>query len=286
MTRQHFPAFDNASIAETRNALHDYARVLGDWLKHCRAKRKHWWHASLRPSLNGLTTGVIHADIDFELELNLRENLLQARTSSGQQLSEILQGQPASELANSIERFLITNGMRKQTITDSKVSYENTKAHPDYSAIHALTIAQALNSVFSAMDTFRASIREETSPIQLWPHHFDLSLLWLTGEKIPGQDPANEEYADKQMNFGFTFGDESIPEPYFYVTAYPLPDALPKLSLPAGASWQTEGFNGAVLSWQSLIKSIDPTNSLIELWNSLLSAGQNHLIDNQTEGTL
>ena len=43
--------------------------------------------------------------------------------------------------------------------------------------------------------------------------------------KIPGQDPADEESSDKQMNFGFTFGDEGIPEPYFYITAYPLPDA-------------------------------------------------------------
>ena len=29
------------------------------------------------------------------------------------------------------------------------------------------------------------------------------------------------------MNFGFTFGDENIPQPYFYVTAYPMPDGLP-----------------------------------------------------------
>jgi hypothetical protein len=36
------------------------------------------------------------------------------------------------------------------------------------------------------------------------------------------------------MNFGIAFGDESIPEPYFYVTAYPSPDALPKVVLPAG----------------------------------------------------
>lgn len=124
---------------------------------------------------------------------------------------------------------------------------------------------------------FRADIREETSPIQLWPHHFDLSILWLPGGKIPGQDPDDEENSDQQMNFGFTFGDEGIPEPYFYVTAYPLPDSLPELELPADATWHTEGFSGAIVTYRTLIETTDPAARLLDLWRVLLSAGQKHL---------
>jgi hypothetical protein len=286
MTTQHFPELTASSIVATRNALHAYARVLGDWLKQCRLKRKHWWHASLRPSLNGLTTGVIYADIDFELELNLRDGLLQVRTSTGEQLSEKLNGQPAAELADHMERFLVANGIDEQRISGRKDSVVSTAAHPGYSAQHARDIIQVINSVSSVMDTFRAGIREETSPIQLWPHHFDLSLLWLPGEKIAGQDPANEEYADKQMNFGFTFGDEGIPEPYFYVTAYPLPDALPNTQLPAGTSWHSEGFNGAVLLYQTLAEHSDPDTYLLALWRELLSAGREQFLINTRGGSL
>ncbi len=128
------------------------------------------------------------------------------------------------------------------------------------------------------MAEFRAGIKEETSPIQLWPHHFDLSMLWLPGEKIEGQDPDNEEYSDKQMNFGFTFGDEGIPEPYFYVTAYPLPDGFPSLELPTGTEWQTEGFSGAVLLYKTLINSSDPHSYLLDLWAGLLSAGRDQML--------
>ncbi len=276
---QHFPALDDPSIAETRNALHAYARVLGDWLKRCRIKRKHWWHVSLRPSLNGLTTGVINTAIDFELELNLRESLLIIRTSSGKHSSEKLQGQSASELADSIEHFLVANGVSEQLIPEKQVSHENTRGFPGYSTEQAQTIAQVFSSVSAAMNTFRAGIREETSPIQLWPHHFDLSLLWLPGDKIADQDPANEEYADKQMNFGFTFGDEGIAEPYFYITAYPLPGALLDTQLPAGTSWQSEGFSGAVLTYRALIENSDEPNSyLLPLWRGLLNAGREQML--------
>ncbi len=282
MTTQHFPTLDDSSIAVTRNALHAYARVLGDWLKRCRPKSKHWWHASLRPSLNGLTTGVVHAGIDFELELNLRESLLHGRTSTGEQLSETLRGQPASELAGCIERFLVANGIDEQLVLEKNDSNGNTTAHPGYSAEHAHIIARGLNSVSTTLEAFRAGIREETSPIQLWPHHFDLSLLWLPGGKIPDQDPANEEYADKQMNFGFTLGDEGIAEPYFYITAYPLPDALPNTRLPAGTTWHSDGFSGVVLLYRSLTENSDPNGYLLNLWNGLLSAGHEQMTANAT----
>ncbi|MFV1996597.1 MAG: DUF5996 family protein [Acidiferrobacterales bacterium] len=287
MATDHYPALDDPSITETKNALHAYARILGNWLKHCRAKRKHWWHASLRPSLNGLTTGVVHAEIDFELELNLRESLLQCRTSTGKYLSEKLQGQSASSLADSIEHFLVANGIGKQSIPDKTDSPENTTEYSGYSQDHALIMAEVFNSVSATMNTFRAGIREETSPVQLWPHHFDLSLLWLPGDKIADQDPANEEYADKQMNFGFVLGDEGIAEPYFYITAYPLPEALPRLQLPKGTVWQTEGFNGAVLLYKTLIEnSSNPDDYLMELWHSLLKTGRENMMENATEGTL
>ncbi len=82
------------------------------------------------------------------------------------------------------------------------------------------------------------------------------------------------------MNFGFSFGDAGIPEPYFYITAYPLPDAFPGLVLPGGAYWHSEGFNGAVLSYADLIQHQDPQGTLLELWHSLLDAGRKNMLEN------
>ena len=80
--------------------------------------------------------------------------------------------------------------------------------------------------------------------------------------------------ADAQMNFGFAFGDDGIPEPYFYTTAYPMPDALPRVSLPDGASWHSEGFTGALLTYRRLMDAPNPSKFLLSLWRGLLAAGR------------
>ena len=277
MASNTYPAIDITSMADTKNALHAYARLMGDWLKRCRARRKHWWHASLRPSLNGLTTGVVYGAIDFEIDLNMRDSLLNVRTSTGQQLNEPLQGESVAQLQENIKDFLVSCGLGEQSIPGLPADISDTE-YADYSPAQAKQLADVLSSVAAAMTRLRADIREETSPIQLWPHHFDLSMLWLPGNKVPDQDPDNEEYADKQMNYGFTFGDEGIPEPYFYITAYPLPESLPTTALPAGTAWRTEGFNGAVLLYKTLIENNkDPENYLLKLWRSLFTAGQETL---------
>lgn len=220
---------------------------------------------------------MVNAGIDFELELDLKDNRLRGRIGDGATISEPLLGQPAAALAAVIEDFLVGHGLDRRFVPAT--AYPSDPNTAEYSAEVAQRLADAWRAVTAALAAFRAGIREETSPIQLWPHHFDLAMLWLPGEQIPGEDPGDEESADKQMNFGFTLGDDSIPEPYFYVTAYPLPEALPGLQLPAGTIWQTEGFNGAVLRYRSLVESADPSDYLLHLWNLLLAAGRQHLLE-------
>ena len=279
MAIQRFPELDPDAVKETRDALHAYSRVLGGWLKATRPRRKHWWHASLRPSLGGLTTGVVRADVDFELELDFISSRLRIRTTEEEATVE-LRGQSAASLASYLDETLGALGVEPSLAPGEEV--RGAQEFPGYDIVQANTLGRALGSVSAALEDFRAGIREETSPIQIWPHHFDVSMVWLPGHKVPEQDPADEEYADKQMNFGFVFGDEGIDEPYFYVTAYPLPEALPTLELPAGTTWQGDGFSGAVLLYKEFVATDDPTAYLQDLWSRLLAAGQTHLAINET----
>jgi hypothetical protein len=276
MRDERFPALDIAAFIKTRDAMHAYARILGDCLKACRSKRKHWWHASLRPSLNGLSTGIVRATHDFELELDFRKPALCMR-SAGDSLDIALSGQSAGEVARRVAEFLKTSGVDADTATQIAAA-DRGAAFEGFLPQHAAAMGEVLRSVATALEKFRASVREETSPVQLWPHHFDLSMIWLPGEKIEGQDPLNEEYSDKQMNFGFAFGDEGIPEPYFYVTAYPSPDAMADVILPAGASWKTGGFTGTVVSYRDVAESDDGIGYLQDLWTILLAAGRKHML--------
>lgn len=277
MTDHKFLPLEQDTFEDTRDALHAYSRVLGSWVKTCRDRRKHWWHASLRPSLTGFTTGVVHADVPFEINLDLRESALTVRTAPGEQMWEELRGQPAQELAARVRRFLEPLGVANRLPDISADDASFARSFDGYSSEEAHKLGRIMSAVSATLERFRAGIREETSPIQLWPHHFDLAMLWLPGDKIAGQDPNDEEYADKQMNFGFTLGDDAIPEPYFYITAYPLPEGFPSHELPVGTEWLTQGFTGAVLRYRRLGRETDPGAYLQQLWNGLLADGKKYL---------
>lgn len=263
---------DSSALVSTRDALHAYAGVLGAWLKASRSKRKHWWHASLRPSLHGLTTGVVYGTVNFELELDLVNSQLRIGTEGRDSVREALVGQSGADLDEIIASTLGQEGIGSPVSTHNRS--KKSADFAGYSADQAHSMQRALVDVAAAMSEFRAGVREETSPIQLWPHHFDLSMIWLPGSKVPGKDPADEENADKQMNFGFTFGDEGIAEPYFYVTAYPLPDKLQEIALPGPARWQSEGFSGVLLTHRQFAEMPQPREYLLELWKTMLEAGR------------
>lgn len=278
MKSNSYPELDVVSISDTRNAIHAYSRVLGNCLKAFRPKRKHWWHASLRPSLRGLSTGIVRASTDFEIEIDLLRGSLMFRTADGNENNIDLLGQPAVQVASFIVEALNASSIDDAGIQKIATAEHSTVSYPDYRKDSAAQLGDLLAKVSAELETFRAGIREESSPVQLWPHHFDLSMIWLPGELIDGQDTNNEEYADKQMNFGFSLGDDANPEPYFYVSAYPASDALAATALPAGSAWSSSGFNGVVLRYGDLVAVDNPSAYLQGLWSLMISAGRKHML--------
>jgi hypothetical protein len=117
--------------------------------------------------------------------------------------------------------------------------------------------------VDAVLKTFKGGLREETSPVHVFPHHLDLAMNWFSGRLVPGADPSDEERADEQMNFGFVTGDGSISEAYVYATAYPAPGGWADLTLPAGAYWHKEGWTGAILPYAALCDAEDASALLL-----------------------
>mgnify|MGYP001553824806 CR=1 FL=1 len=75
------------------------------------------------------------------------------------------------------------------------------------------------------------------------------------------------------MNFGFVTGDDSIPDAYFYVTAYPAPGNWTELALPEGAYWHTEGWTGAVLPYAAMVATARPLELLLDYFRRLHAHG-------------
>lgn len=82
--------------------------------------------------------------------------------------------------------------------------------------------------------------------VRCWPHHFDVAALITL-------DAGEDAEEARSIGVGFSPGDGSYDQPYFYVTPWPYPEAdvLPQLS--HDAHWHREGWTGAVLTGERLI---------------------------------
>ncbi len=270
-----FPAMPLEDWRETRDTLNRYAKVLGKIRRALTPHQKHWWHTSLHVSAVGLTTTPVwSAGQMFEIVLNLTNHQTHIVTGAGQRRVIPMSGQSAGRYCQQVKASLLELGLTvvfDETVCDEAAGMYDTTAVTNF--------WQAFTQITAVFTTFKHSFRGESSPLQLWPHHFDLALLWLSGRLIPDQDPNNPEYADEQMNFGFVTGDDGISDPYFYATAYPAPPELTNQPLPEAAYWHTAGWTGAILPYAALVSTDKPHDRLLNFLQTAHEAGASLMTD-------
>ena len=265
-----FPQLTLRHWRATRDGLHEYSKVLGAVRRDLTPPREHWWHITLHTSASGLTTTPILAGSRYiELVLNPATAMVEIVTSQGERVGISIDGMSQHSLALTIGASLNDFGI-ESTVANAGEWSEEVR---DYDLKAASRFWQALVSVDSCLREFKGTLRERTSPVQLFPHHFDLSMNWFSGRLVPGINPADAERAEEQMNFGFVTGDSSIADAYFYATAYPSPDGFCGSDLPRGAYWQTEGFTGAILPYEKLVSDEDGSGRLLDFLRTVRELG-------------
>jgi hypothetical protein len=256
---------------DTRDTLHAYAKIIGKLRGRNMPKSKHWWHITLSVSARGLTTTPFPvAGQNLELTVDLATHQLIIESSEGWSTTLPLSDQSAAGLCRQLNATLAAAGIELEP--DLLAAFDNEVILP-YDIAASSRFRQAINWVDSIFKTFKGELREETSPVQIFPHHLDIAMNWFSGRLVPGVDPADEESADEQMNFGFVTGDDAIPEAYFFATAYPAPDDWTELLLPEGAYWHTEGWTGAVLPYANVVTVPSPHELLLDYLRSLQAHG-------------
>ena len=251
--KQQLPDMSLQAWRPTRDSLHQLARILGKLRGHAMPRSKHWWHITLQVTARGLTTTPFPCSGNYlELSLDLVAHSLVIESSDGWRVTRPLIGQTEAGLCRWITDSL--------SVADAGLDAELLAAFDNQQALSYDSAAidrfrRTINWVNGAFRAFKGGLRQETGPVQIFPHHMDLSMNWFSGRRVPGVDPADEEAADEQLNFGFVTGDNSIPDAYFYVTAYPAPAGWINLELPQGAYWHTQGWTGAILPYAAVVAS-------------------------------
>lgn len=269
MTEFRFPSDSLTFRDPSFEPLHQYTRGLSAIRRALTPPQRHWAHASLRVTASGLTTTAIpYENAQFEIALDFIAHCVRLETSRGDSWHTRLHGQPGSqfwqELIDALAAMNIQPNATRPNDTDVDTVYDAPRIENFF---HALSRADVL------LKRFQGELRGETSPVQFWSHHFDLAMLWFSGRLVPDPDPNDKEKADEQMNFGLSPGDTNIPEPYFYVTAYPTPDGWLGGALPDGAEWYKKEWQGALLMYKNLAAAPHPDSLLMDFWRSTHTHG-------------
>ncbi len=230
------PKIDATTLQSTKSYLQDIARVIGKAQQTYLSPEAHDWHRGLEVA-DGIIATKSFPDTDQQIVMDLGEGIVQAGTEQWA-LGEV----PAPNLLTYIDQWLAEQG-----ITNHPEQPEYTTSGNAYDKTQAGMIGQVLPWAKTVFEEVKQNITTGvSSPVLLYPHHFDVSLTWF---------PYND---NTQLGFGFSFGDEYIAEPYFYVTAYPEPKEFGEIDLAPPASWFNDGFHGAILRYSDLLDLSDP----------------------------
>ncbi|NIM24684.1 MAG: hypothetical protein GTO43_10455, partial [Armatimonadetes bacterium] len=80
------------------------------------------------------------------------------------------------------------------------------------------------------------------------------------------------------INFGFSPGDGSYPTPYFYSNPWPFDRAFMDTSLPSGARWFTESWEGSLLPYATLVGEADADKLLLDYFQAVYEVASPRLV--------
>jgi hypothetical protein len=183
----------------------------------------------------------------FRLELNLHRHQIVLLTSGGdEQRFDMTAGLTANEMGDqvlgAVSELGLTGDHDRQRFDDDEPRVYDPAAAESFLA--------ALVSADAILKRHRETLVGEVGPVQVWPHGFDLSFEWF-GTRVEGYEEGGEvKEMPAQINFGFYPKEPA----YFYANPWPFDaDKLVKQTLPGGARWHQEGWQGTMLPYADVV---------------------------------
>jgi len=245
----------------TRATLHAYAHAVGAIPRAHAVAHDKWWHVSLKVTPRGLVTDNIGLPggriVNLLMDLHSHDVVVHVSDGSETRIS-MTDGLTGTEMGDRIIDLVagldLADGYNRE-------KFENDDPR-EYSPEAAATYFQAVANVSHIFQHHLQSLENGTvSQVQLWPHNFDLACEWF-GTRVETYEEEGEvtEYPS-QLNLGFyTAG-----RPYFYSNPWPFEgEKLTSESLPHGAEWHTDGWEGTILYYDQLAGDPDAAGKLLE----------------------
>ena len=247
----------------TRETLHLYSKAVGVVPRAHAEFHPKWWHISLKVQPDGLVTDnmPLPGGGIFALKMDLLGHKVVLYSSRGDVREfSMTQGLSASAFGDQVLGAVADLGLAGEY---AREKFENDEPR-EYDPAMAETYLRALVNADRTFKKHRGGLSGELGPVQLWPHGFDLAFEWFGTRVMEYQEGGQIEKYPSQLNLGFSPGESSHPEPYFYSNPWPFEgDQLVDKPLPSGARWFTESWQGSILEYNSLVGDSQAEDKLL-----------------------
>ncbi len=257
-------------IEPTRATLHAYAHAVAALPRAHHEPHPRWWHTSLKPTIHGLTTEVVDTDAGpVSVRMNFSSHDIHLdRNGATALVIPMDQGLTATEVAGQL--------IDAVALSDT---YERERFTNDEQRPYDRAVAAAIWSVFDEsvqiLRSHNASIGGDLSPIQLWPHGFDLATEWYGTRLAEYAEGGTKQTMSAQINFGFYPAGRAD----FYSNPWPFEaDTLLSIDLPHGASWKTDGWEGSQLYLDQVAGHADSSDRVLEYARAVFDAASPSLL--------
>lgn len=274
MTSDPWPRLRVDDWAATRDTLHMWTQIVGKTRMAQSPLVNHWWNSTLYVTARGLTTGSMPARSGLvDVELNLLEHRLEARSSSGAHGGFALEGQSVARFYDQTLEVLGDLGVEPvfqpaPNEVDPAVPFAQDTAEREYDRDAAHRFWQQLVRVDGVLETFRARFAGKVSPVHFYWGSMDMACTRFSGHSAPPHPGGAPNCADWVMveaydrelsSCGFWPGGGE--EGAFYAYAYPTPDGFTDRPVSVG-EYSTE-LGEFLLPYEVAADSADPEETVL-----------------------
>lgn len=265
------PPLPYADWRETKDALHLFLQIVGKVRMAAHPKLNHWWHVTLYPTVDGLTTGRIPASQTspgFEIALDLRLHKARVTRDDCRDVVFAFDDATVAQFHDRLFAALSELGVSVDIVgvpydNKSKTPFAEDHAARPYDGAAVDRFRRALHAVANMFEQRRARFLGKQTPVHLYWHSFDLTTTRFSGRAHPmtgGRQSDREAYSHEVVSAGFWAGDDDFPHAAFYSYAYPEPTGLPDAPLTPDAAFWTEknGSGLALLKYDDVRTADDP----------------------------
>ena len=281
MISQAWPSLVLDEWLPTYATLHRWVQIVGKTRLALSPFENHWWNCALYVSVSGLTTSPMPIrNGNLEVELDFRDDVLIARTSTGRTERVRLENKSVADFYSEYcDTLRALNADAKFYPKPNEIAdatpFAEDRAHATYDGDAVRRFWRILTGVDRLLKEFRGSFAGKCSPSHFWWGGFDIARTRYSGRRAPphpGGIPncpsyvMREAYSRECISAGWWPGTPGGPfaEPAFYAYAYPEPAGCSTASIAPGEAYYHADLREWILPYDAVRRSPKPDELIMQ----------------------